>query len=68
MNTVELRNMSATELKASVETLRREQFKLRLKKATGELVQTHKIKIVRRDIARHEMVLAEKTNEEGRVS
>jgi large subunit ribosomal protein L29 len=44
--------------------LRREQFNLRMQKATGELAQNHEHRRVRKDIARVKTVL----NELGRAA
>lgn len=60
MKAAELRDKTISELKASLSGARREQFKLRLNKAGGEMTKTHKIKAVRRDIARINTVINEK--------
>jgi len=60
MNTSELREKSVTELKTELQSLLREQFNYRMQKGTGQLSQTHKIKIVRRSIARIYTILNEK--------
>lgn len=60
MKASELRNKSANELKDHLLDLRKEQFALRMQKATGQLAQSHQIKRVRREIARASMALAEK--------
>lgn len=59
-NTAELREKTLPELKASLEVALREQFKLRLVKAGGEMTGTHKIREVRRNIARIATVITEK--------
>lgn len=48
----ELRGKSADELKAHLLDLRKEQFSLRMQKATGQLAKTHEARRVRREIAR----------------
>lgn len=58
MKASELLNKSESELKETLGQLRRKQFKLRLVKAGGEMVQTHEIRQVRRDIARVNMQLS----------
>lgn len=63
MNGNELREKSADELDTQLLTLREEQFKLRMQKATGQLVQNHLIKANRREIARVKTVLHEKAGE-----
>lgn len=60
MKASELRKKSADELRDHLLDLRKEQFALRMQKATGQLAQSHHIKRVRREIARASMVLAEK--------
>jgi len=60
MKANELRDKSAEELNKELLTLREEQFKLRMAKATGQLGQTHLLKQAKRDIARVKTVLAQK--------
>ncbi|KJG11997.1 50S ribosomal protein L29 [Photobacterium iliopiscarium] len=60
MNALDLRAKSVEELNAELVNLLREQFNLRMQAATGQLQQTHNLKIVRRDIARVKTVLTEK--------
>ena len=59
MEASELRNMSVEELNEELLALRREQFNLRMQKATGELNQNHQHRKVRKDIARIKTVLNE---------
>jgi large subunit ribosomal protein L29 len=59
MEAKELRNKSAEELGEELLALRREQFNLRMQKATGELTQNHEHRRVRKDIARVKTVLNE---------
>jgi len=61
MKTSELRSKSAEELGKALLTLREDQFKLRMQKATGQLGQTHLLQHNQRDIARVKTVLTEKT-------
>jgi large subunit ribosomal protein L29 len=56
----ELREKSSSELKDLLSTKLRDQFKLSLVKAGGELTQMHKIREIRRAIARLLTILAEK--------
>ena len=60
MELKDLRNKSAAELKDHLLDLRKEQFALRMQKATGQLAQSHQIRRVRREIARTTMLLADK--------
>lgn len=57
MELKELRQKSADELKAHLLDLRKEQFSLRMQKATGQLNQTHQVRNVRREIARVKSLL-----------
>ena len=56
----ELKQMTLDDLKAKLLSLRKDQFNLRMKKASGALDKTHVIKIVRRNIARVKTVISEK--------
>jgi len=60
MKATELREKSAEDLNKQLLTLREEQFKLRMQKSTGQLGQTHLLKLNQRDIARVKTVLNEK--------
>ena len=60
MELKELRAKSADELKTHLLDLHKEQFSLRMQKATGQLTKTHDIRLVRREIARVNMLLTEK--------
>ncbi|HEV2524160.1 MAG TPA: 50S ribosomal protein L29 [Gammaproteobacteria bacterium] len=58
MKAAELIGKSTGELNTTLTTLRRKLFKLRLVKASGELVKTHEIKETRRNIARVTTMIA----------
>lgn len=60
MNASELRAKSADELKQELLALLREQFNLRMQRATGQLAKPHLFGQVRRNIARVKTVLGEK--------
>ena len=61
MNATELRQKSVDELKLELLALRREQFNLRMQRATtGQASKPHLFKQARRNIARVKMVLGEK--------
>jgi len=62
MKVAELRNKSVKELRDELLKRRKEQFGLRMQKASGQLGQTHLLAAARRDIARIKTVLAEKAN------
>lgn len=57
MKVSELREKSATELQESLVGEFEKQFKMRMKRATGQHEQTHEMKQVRRNIARIKTVL-----------
>ena len=52
MELKQLKSKSADELKAHLLDLQKEQFSLRMQKATGQLDKTHDVRRVRREIAR----------------
>ncbi len=60
MKAQDLREKSVEELNQELEELLREQFNMRIQASTGQLEQTHNIKIVRRNIARVKTVLNQK--------
>ena len=63
MKAKELREKSIEELRNSQAELREQLFKLRFQKATGQIQNPAKIRMVRRDIARLETILAERLKE-----
>ena len=60
MELKELRQKSPADLKAHLLDLHNEQFSLRMQKSTGQLAKTHDIRLVRREIARVNMLLTDK--------
>lgn len=62
MKASDLREKSPQELNEELLKLRREQFKLRMQKASGQLGQPHLLAEARRDIARVKTILKEKQN------
>jgi len=60
MKASELTAKSVDELNAELLGLLREQFNLRMQHATGQLTQTHGLKIVRRNIARVKTIITSK--------
>ena len=54
---------SVDDLNKQLLSLREEQFKLRMAKATGQLGQSHLLKQARRDIARVKTVLEQKAEQ-----
>lgn len=59
MKASELRKMKEQELRKELVELRREQFNLRMQRATGQLGTPGRFKEVRRDIARIMTVITE---------
>jgi large subunit ribosomal protein L29 len=57
----DLRPKTADELKTQLQDLRKEQFNLRFQKSSGQLENTSRVRQVRRDIARIETILGERT-------
>ncbi len=63
MKASDMREKSVEDLNKSLLSLREEQFKMRMQKATGQLTQTHLLKQNQRDIARVKTVLIQKAGE-----
>lgn len=63
MNAQDLKAKSEKELREQLSGLLREQFSLRMQKGTGQLTKPHELRRVRRDIARVNTVLNEKSKE-----
>ena len=59
MKSKEIRNLSTEEIKAKVADTREELMKLRFQQVTGQLTDTSRLRILRRDVARMETILAE---------
>ncbi|MFT5063042.1 MAG: large subunit ribosomal protein L29 [Gammaproteobacteria bacterium] len=59
MNATELRSKSVEELQAQIIELRKQQFKMRMQLATGDLSKNHQVAVARKDIARVKTVLTE---------
>ena len=56
----EMRAQTSDELKTKLVSLKKEQFNLRFKVASGENENSSRIRIIRREIARLKTVLSEK--------
>ena len=59
MNASEFRSKSAAELQEELIKLRREQFNLRMQRASGQLAKPDQFRKVRKDIARLKTVVGE---------
>ena len=64
MKASELRGKSPDELQRELTQLLRDQFKLRMQKATQQLTNTSQLRKVRKDIARTRTVMAENSSKE----
>ena len=61
----DLNTKSADELKQLLADLKKEQFNLRFQKASGQLENTARVRVVRRDIARIRTVMHVKAAKAG---
>jgi large subunit ribosomal protein L29 len=61
----DLRAMSDDQLNDEVLNLKKEQFNLRFQRATGQLENTSRVRVVRRDIARAKTIAALKRDQQG---
>ncbi len=59
MKAEEVRKMSAEEIRSKLSDTREELMKLRFQQVTGQLTDTSRLRILRRDIARMESILNE---------
>jgi large subunit ribosomal protein L29 len=60
MKVVEVRDLGVDELRQRVKDLDDQLFRLRIQKSMGQLEAAHKLKTLRRDVARLKTVLREK--------
>jgi large subunit ribosomal protein L29 len=63
MKAEDVRQKTPDQLRASLVDLRKEAFNLRFRKASGQLENTARVREVRREIARIQTVLNEKSRE-----
>jgi len=59
MKTAEIRAMSAEQIRSKLSDSREELMKLRFQQVTGQLTDTSRLRILRREIARMESILHE---------
>ena len=57
MKIEDVRRLSQDELTDQLLSLKKEQFNLRFQAATGQLEKTHRVEVVRRDIARIKTIM-----------
>ena len=55
----DVRQMSADQLEDEILKLKKEQFNLRFQRATGQLENTSRVRVIRRDIAKMKTVVRE---------
>lgn len=60
MKTKDIHELSEIEVEKKLRDTRDEHVKMRMSKQTGQVEETHKLKNLRRDIARLETILREK--------
>ena len=60
MKAADVRAMTLDQLDDEVLKLKKEQFNLRFQRATGQLENTSRVRVIRRDIARMKTVAAQK--------
>ena len=60
MKAGDVRLKTDDELKDQLASLKKEQFNLRFQRASGQLENTARVRVVRRDIARIKTILAQK--------
>ncbi len=65
MKASELRQKNSGELTEMLQTLRKEQFSMRMQHGSGQLNERHELKRVRREIARVKTVLNQKQDEQA---
>jgi len=62
MKTAEIRGKALSELKEMLLSLKEEQFNLKMQKSMGQLENTSRMAIVKKDIARVKTLITEKSN------
>lgn len=65
MKATEMRDLSYDELVRRLDELKEEQFNLRFQSASGQLEDTNRLRIVRREIARVMTIIGERQREEA---
>jgi large subunit ribosomal protein L29 len=68
MKVAEVRDLDVDELRQRVKDLDDQLFRLRIQKSMGQLEAAHKLKSLRRDMARVKTVLREKSERAGPAS
>lgn len=68
MKPEEIRGKSADELTDALRNLRKEAFNLRFQRASGQLENTARMRVVRREIARIRTVISERSHQAATAS
>jgi large subunit ribosomal protein L29 len=61
MKSKEIRELATAEIEIKLRDIRGQLLQLRLRKQTGQVEKTHEIRLLRKDIARLETILCQKT-------
>ncbi len=61
MKTEEIRKLTVDEMQAKLSDMREELMKLRFQQVTGQLPDTSRLRLLRRDVARMETILNERS-------
>ena len=67
MKTADARALTLDQLDDEVLKLKKEQFNLRFQRATGQLENTSRVRVIRRDIARMKTIAGQKRDTENPV-
>ena len=63
MKADEIRALAVDEIREKIEETKEEMMNLRFQQSTGELLDTSRLRVTRREIARYETILREKERE-----
>ena len=66
VKTSELRNLKSGEIETKLSDAREELMKLRFQQVTGQLTDTSRLRILRREIARMQTILNEQSSAEAK--
>jgi large subunit ribosomal protein L29 len=66
VKTSELRNLKSGEIETKLSDAREELMKLRFQQVTGQLTDTSRLRVLRREIARMQTILRDQTSAEAK--
>jgi large subunit ribosomal protein L29 len=66
VKTSELRNLKSGEIETKLSDAREELMKLRFQQVTGQLTDTSRLRVLRREIARMQTILHDQTSAEAK--